>query len=53
MKRGCFLGREDGKLKDLVTKFKLNNLLDEDDDEAFGFGYLGINRYAGFRLKLS
>ena len=40
-KHGCFPGREEGKLKDLAAKLKVNNLVDEDYDEAFGFEYRG------------
>lgn len=40
-------------IKRLSLEFKINNLLDEDYDEAFGFNSPGINWFAGFRLFLS
>ena len=40
-------------VKRLSLEFKVNNLLDEDYDEAFGFNNPGINWFAGFRLFLS
>jgi vitamin B12 transporter len=40
-------------VKGLSIELKVNNLLDEDYDEVFGFSSPGINWFAGFRLFLS